>query len=129
LSNMTYGWSAYVFDIGVAYREDMNRVIDTLKLTGERMRLEPPYNDFIIGDLEIFGVDKFDDSAVVIKGRIRTKPIRQWEVGREFLKRVKYAFDEQGIEIPFPQRVVSFSDDQVLRVLGGMNTSIPRGPE
>jgi moderate conductance mechanosensitive channel len=122
LSNMTYEWSAYVFDIGVAYREDLNRVIDTLKQTGERMKLEQPYGDLIIGDLEIFGVDKFDESAVVIKGRIRTKPIRQWEVGREFLKRVKYAFDEQGIEIPFPQRVVSFSGDNVLRMPGGMNT-------
>jgi small conductance mechanosensitive channel len=51
---------------------------------------------------EIFGVDKFADSAVVIKGRIRTRPIRQWEVGREYLRRIKYAFDEKSIEIPFP---------------------------
>ncbi len=55
---------------------------------------------------EIFGSDKFDDSAVVIKGRVKTKPIRQWDVGREFLRRVKYAFDENNIEIPFPHRTI-----------------------
>jgi small conductance mechanosensitive channel len=51
---------------------------------------------------EIFGVDKFDDSSVVIKGRIRTLPVKQWEVGREYLRRIKHAFDEENIEIPFP---------------------------
>lgn len=115
LTNMTHGWSAYVFDIGVGYSEDMNRVIEILSQTGKTMRQEKPYSDFILDDPEIFGVDKFDDSAVVIKGRIKTKPIRQWEVGREYLRRVKYAFDEQHIEIPFPQRVLSFADAGIFR--------------
>ncbi len=59
---------------------------------------------------EIFGVDKLDNSAVIIKGRIRTKPIRQWQVGREFLRRVKIAFDEANIEIPFPHQTVYFGE-------------------
>ncbi len=55
-------------------------------------------------------MDKFDDSAVVIKGRIKTKPIEQWVVGREFLRRIKYAFDADGIEIPFPHQSVYFGE-------------------
>ena len=59
---------------------------------------------------EIFGVDKLADSAVVIKGRIRTTPIRQWDVGREYLKRIKLAFDKAGVEIPFPHRTLYFGE-------------------
>jgi small conductance mechanosensitive channel len=59
---------------------------------------------------EIFGVDKFADSSVVIKGRIRTRPIKQWEVGREYLRRIKLAFDREGIEIPFPHRSIYFGE-------------------
>lgn len=62
----------------------------------------------ILEPIEIFGVDKFNEYGVVIKGRIKTKPIRQWEVGREFLRRIKHAFDENGIEIPVPHRKVYF---------------------
>ena len=55
-------------------------------------------------------VDSFGDSAVVIKGRIKTKPMQKWVTGREFLRRLKMAFDEQGIEIPFPHRTLYFSE-------------------
>ncbi len=118
LSNMTHGWSAYVFDIGIAYHEDPDKVISILKKTGAQLRQEDQYKDLIIEDPEIFGVDKLGDSAVVIKGRIKTKPIHQWEVGREFLRRVKHAFDEQNIEIPYPQTTISFNDSDLLRLMG-----------
>jgi small-conductance mechanosensitive channel len=104
LANMTRDWSAYVFDIGVAYKEDVDRVMDLLREIVSQMRREEPFAHAIIEDVEMFGVDKFGDSAVMIKGRIKTLPIRQWEVGREFLRRVKHAFDRDGIEIPFPHR-------------------------
>lgn len=106
LSNMTRGWSAYVFDIGVAYKEDPSAAIAVIRATAEGMQNDPSFADKIIEKPEIFGVDKLDDSAVVIKGRIKTLPIKQWEVGREFLKRVKLALDEAGIEIPFPHRTL-----------------------
>lgn len=66
------------------------------------MREDPDFGPHITEDLEVFGVNKFADSAVEIKGRIKTKPIQQWKTGREFLRRVKYCFDENNIEIPFP---------------------------
>ena len=106
LSNLTREWSAYVFEIGVAYKEDTDRVIEVLTRVGRELKGEPAFGRLMLAEPEIFGVDKFDDSAVVIKGRIKTRPIKQWEVGRQFLRRVKRAFDAEGIEIPFPHRTL-----------------------
>ena len=106
LSNKTRDWSGYVFDIGVAYKEDTDRVCEVLKGVFREIRQDPVFGPSIVEEPEIFGVDQFADSAVIIKGRIKTKPIRQWMVGREFLRRVKLAFDREGIEIPFPHRTI-----------------------
>jgi moderate conductance mechanosensitive channel len=106
LSNMTRDWSCYVFDIGVAYKENTDRVCEVLRGVFRELREDPVCGPAILEEPEIFGVDRFADSAVVIKGRIKTKPIRQWMVGREFLRRVKLAFDRDGIEIPFPHRTI-----------------------
>lgn len=110
LSNLTNEWSAYVFDIGVAYKENTDQVIAVMEKVGKEMKNDPVLGPFMLEVPEIFGVDKFDSSAVVIKGRIRTKPIRQWQVGREYLRRIKLAFDEQGIEIPFPHQTIYFGE-------------------
>lgn len=110
LSNMSKNWSGYVFDLGVAYKEDTDRVVKVILQVGEDLKGDETYGPLMIEPMEIFGVDKLDDSAVIIKGRIKTKPLQQWLVGREFLRRVKYAFDANGIEIPFPHRTVYFGE-------------------
>jgi small conductance mechanosensitive channel len=110
ISNMTMEWSAMVFDIGVAYKEDPEQVISVMKQVGEDLAEDPEFKEHILEPLEIFGVDKFADSAVIIKARIKTKPIMQWTVGREYKKRLKYAFDEHGIEIPFPHTTVYWGE-------------------
>ena len=110
LSNLTSEWSAYVFDIGVAYGENTDQVIEIIREVGKTLREDVTFGRSILEDVDIFGVDKFADSAVIIKGRIKTKPIKQWEVGREFLRRVKYAFDKNNIEIPFPHRSIYFGE-------------------
>jgi small-conductance mechanosensitive channel len=102
LSNMTLRWSAYVMDIGVAYKEDTDHVVEVMKRVAEELRADPELGPRILGPLEVFGVDDFADSAVVVKARIRTLPIEQWTVGREYRRRLKKAFDAEGIEIPFP---------------------------
>ncbi|MFQ5508471.1 MAG: mechanosensitive ion channel family protein [Leptospirillia bacterium] len=106
LSNRTQEWSAHVFEIGVAYKEDTDQVVEILKQVAAELRQDPVFGRLIVEDAEVFGVDAFADSAVIIKGRIKTKPIKQWEVGREFRRRVKQAFDRVGIEIPFPHRTL-----------------------
>jgi len=95
---------------GVAYREDVDEVVAVLQEIGESLMCDPEYKDDIVEPLEVFGVDKFDDSAVVIKARITTKPIKQWRVGREFNRRMKKVFDERNIEIPFPHRTVYWGE-------------------
>ncbi len=110
LSNMTHQFSYYVFDIGVAYKEDVDRVMQVLKDLGEEMRTDPEFKDSILEPIEILGVDAFTDSAVLIKARIKTLPIKQWLVGREMNRRIKKRFDEMGIEIPFPHRKIYFGN-------------------
>lgn len=110
LSNMTRDWSAYLMDIGVAYKEDPDHVIEIMKRVAEELQADEDLGEHMLGPIEVFGVDKFGDSAVVIKARIRTKPIRQWDVGRNYLKRLKLAFDAEGVEIPFPHRTLYFGE-------------------
>ena len=111
LSNMTKEWSAMVFDIGVAYKEDVNQVINIMKQVGDELGNDPDFKSRILEPMEVFGLDSFGDSAIVIKGRIKTKPIEQWNVGREYRKRLKYAFDKHNIEIPFPHTTVYWGDE------------------
>jgi small-conductance mechanosensitive channel len=130
LSNLTKQWSAYVFDIGVAYKEDVDRVIAIMKAVGAELRADPTFGPLLVDDMEVFGLDKFGDSALVIKGRLKTLPIRQWEVGREFKRRLKYAFDHAGIEIPFPHRSLYFGEASapfLARLLGPREDADPSG--
>ncbi len=106
MANMTKEWSAYLMEIGVAYKEDTDRVIQVMKDVGEDLRRDNSFRTLILEPIEIFGVDQFKDSEVVIKARIKTQPIKQWEIGREYRRRLKKAFDAHGIEIPFPHRTL-----------------------
>ncbi len=111
VSNMTKEWSAMVFDIGVAYKEDLDQVMKIMKEVAEDLRKDSNFKDLILEPMEIFGLDSFGDSALVVKGRIKTKPIQQWTVGREYRKRLKIAFDKQNIEIPFPHRTIYWGEE------------------
>jgi moderate conductance mechanosensitive channel len=104
LANMTKGWSGYVLDVGVAYKEETDRVVDVMREVGDDLRKDPRLGPSILEPIEIFGVDDFKDSEVTIKARLKTAPMRQWDVGREYRRRLKKAFDARGIEIPFPHR-------------------------
>ncbi|HNT01254.1 MAG TPA: mechanosensitive ion channel family protein [Candidatus Saccharicenans sp.] len=102
VTNMTKEYSQFVFDIGVSYFEDVDEVIKTLKEVDEELRSDAQFAENIVSPLEILGLDRFEDSAVIVRARTTTKPSRQWEVGREFNRRLKKAFDRKGISIPFP---------------------------
>jgi len=102
VTNMTKEYSRYVFNIGVAYREDVDEVMRIIREIDEGMRSDPEFKDDIIEPIEVLGLDQFADSAVIIKARTTTLPIKQWGVAREFNRRIKKRFDELKIEIPFP---------------------------
>jgi len=112
VSNLTKEFSCYVFDIGVAYREDADTVMTVIKEIGEELRADTEYGPKILEPIEVFGLDAFADSALVIKGRIKTAPIKQWWVGREFNRRLKLRFDELNIEIPFPHVTMYFGENK-----------------
>ncbi len=125
LANMTKEWSAYVFEIGVAYKENTDRVIEVMRVVADELQQDSQFGPLILDKIEIFGVDQLADSAVIIKGRIKTRPIKQWDVGREFLRRIKLAFDQQGIEIPFPHRSLYFGSDSAAFVTRLPETGTP----
>lgn len=110
VKNMTKEYSFYLFDIGVAYREDVDEVMGVLQEIAEEVRRDPRFADDILEPLEMLGVDQFADSAVIIKCRIKTLPIKQWRVGREMNRRIKKTFDAKGIEIPFPHQTIYWGE-------------------
>lgn len=112
VTNMTKDYSRYVFDIGVAYREDIDEVFQVIKQVDEELRSDPEYKADILEPIEILGLDQFADSAIVIKARTKTRPIQQWRVAREFNRRLKKAFDEHDIEIPFPHVTLYMGQDK-----------------
>ena len=106
VKNMTQLYSYYVFDIRLAYRENVDEVMALLKTIAEGLREDPDFAGDILEPLEMLGVDQFAESAVIIKCRIKTKPIQQWRIGREMNRRIKNTFDARGIEMPFPHHTL-----------------------
>ena len=102
LSNLTKNFSYYVIDLGIAYKENVDRVMAVLREIGAELQADERFASKILAPLDVVGVDDFADSAVVIKMRIKTVPSEQWSVGRELRRRIKNRFDAEGIEIPFP---------------------------
>lgn len=110
--NMSRGHSQAVIDIGVAYRENVDEVFDVMRQVGAAMRSDAAYGSQLLEDLEIAGVEQWGDSAVTLRCRFKCLPLQQWSVRREFLRRLKQAFDERGIEIPYPHLTVYAGRDK-----------------
>jgi moderate conductance mechanosensitive channel len=106
--NKTHGWSRAVFDIPVAYKEDVDQIMRLLVDVSKGVQRDPQFAPLILEDPTMLGVDSLGDSAVNIKFYIKTKPLQQWTVKREILRRIKKRFDESNVEIPFPHRMVYY---------------------
>jgi moderate conductance mechanosensitive channel len=103
VTNMTKDYSNSVYDIPVAYHTDIDRVLEVIRNVDRDLCNDPGFKDDILNPIEVLGVDRFAESAIFIKARTKTKPIKQWRVAREFNRRLKKAFDEEKIEMPFQQ--------------------------
>lgn len=110
--NMSRGFSYSVIDVGVAYRENVDDVMQVMHAVAEDMRADAAFGERILDPLEMAGVDQWGDSAVVIRCRFRCKPLEQWGIRREYLRRLKAAFDAAGIEIPFPHLTIYAGQDR-----------------
>jgi small conductance mechanosensitive channel len=102
-SNKAQEFSRVHLKIGVAYKEDIDRVSSVLNQVCKEMAEDEQWKDSITKTPEVLGIDDFAESSVVIKVLGETLPLKQWEVARELRKRIKIAFDKENIEIPFPQ--------------------------
>ncbi len=128
VTNMTHGWSRALIDIGVSYNEDIDQVIGVLVQLGQELRNDPKYGEMILDNPEMLGVESLGDSSVIVRMMVKTRPLRQWELKREWLKRVKRRFDELGIEIPFPHQTLYLrtTGDESLLPLYGQNDRVSR---
>jgi small conductance mechanosensitive channel len=107
VSNRTRGFAQAAIEVGIGYGADIDQALGVMREVGAALRADEKWKPKIADDIEIMGVEKLDNSAVVLRCRLKVVPaIEQWNVKREFLKRLKNAFDERGIEIPFPQLMV-----------------------
>ncbi|MBV9362226.1 MAG: mechanosensitive ion channel family protein [Betaproteobacteria bacterium] len=103
VTNRTRGFARAVMDVGVGYGVDIDQALAVMREVGQAMRTDEKWKQKIADDLEVLGVDKLDNSAVVLRVQLRVVPPTERDnVRREYLKRVKLAFDERGIEMPFP---------------------------
>ncbi len=100
LANLTYEYSYYIFDIALAYKEDTDRVTEVVRKTAAQLMLEDEFKNDVLAPIEMMGVDKLGDNSVVLKARIKTRPVQQWKIGREMNRRLKKAFAAAGIDTP-----------------------------
>lgn len=106
VTNRTREFAYAAIDVGISYREDLDEALEVMRATGNALRADPKYASSILAEAEASGVERWDASAIVLRCRLKVLPLEQWNVKREYLKRLKYAFDERGIEIPYPHVTV-----------------------
>lgn len=106
VSNLSKNFARVNLDMGISYNTNLEHVINVINRTGKELAEDPKFKDMIISPPQFLRVNDFADSAVVLKILGDTVPLKQWEVTGELRKRLKIAFDREGIEIPFPQRVI-----------------------
>jgi small conductance mechanosensitive channel len=108
LANRTKDYSYYVIDLGIGIDADVDRIVSLVREAGAMVQADPVFAPSILDPVEVLGVDDFKESAVTLKMRIKTVPLKQWEVGRELRRRIKQVFDREGVRLPLPQLEVRF---------------------
>ncbi len=107
MTNLSMDFAYALLDIDVAYKHDTDEVVAVLEQTAATMREAPEFGPLTLEPLEVIGIERFWESSVTIRVRIKTLPLKQWTIAREYRRRLKKAFETSGIEIPFPQRDIT----------------------
>lgn len=121
LSNKTRGWARAVVNLGIAYKEDVGRVLAVLERIGQEMWQDEGYRPLLLEEPAVSGVEELGDSAMTLRIMIKTQAGKQWEISRELRKRIKETFEEENIEMPYPTQV------RITRV--AFESPPPRGDE
>jgi small conductance mechanosensitive channel len=112
VTNKSRDFAFALIDFGIAYREDLNEVYEVVREVSRALRDDARIGAKILEDVEIQGVQELADSAVILRCRFKTVALEQWNVRRAFLGRLKQAFDERGIEIPYPHLTIYAGQDK-----------------
>lgn len=115
VSNLSKDFARVNLEIGVAYDTDLEHLIKVIDSTGMELAEDPFFKQSIISPPKFLRVQEFADSAIIVKILGDTRPLKQWEVAGELRKRLKIAFDREGIEIPFPQTVIHKAKELVTK--------------
>ena len=110
VGNMSQNWARTVLDVPVAFSEDLTRVRALLGDVARGLWEDPEYRPDILEEPEVWGVERWDPDGVVVRVVLKTAPLQQWSVARAMRERIKDRFDQEGIEIPLPQRMVWHRD-------------------
>ena len=111
VTNLTREWSRVVLDVSVSYRENVRQVMDVMRRVGVELWEDPSWRPLLLEEPQVLGVENFSESGVVVRMLAKTRPLKQWDVGRELRARLKEAFDREGIAIALPHRVVLQPND------------------
>jgi small-conductance mechanosensitive channel len=113
-----------VLDVGVHYRERVDDIFEVMKEVAAGLREDEQLGPKILGDLDIAGVQSWDDSTVTLRARLKVVALAQWEVKREFMRRLKAEFDARGHEIPYPQITLSFARETEKALIDQMSSRL-----
>ena len=119
VGNMSHQWSRALLDVPIAYDTDLDRATEVIKRTADAMAADPEWSAVILSDPEVWGLEQWGESQMTVRLVVQTVPLEQWKVSRELRRRLKAAFDEAGIEIPFPQRTIWLRQDAQEDPAGG----------
>jgi len=106
VTNMSRIFAYAVVDVGIAYREDVDEAFTVMRHVADELAADTKFGPSVIHAFEIAGVERWADSAVILRCRFKVRALEQWNVRREYLRRLKLAFDEHGIEIPYPHLTI-----------------------
>lgn len=115
VANLSSRWSRADLNIPVAYHADVDQAIKLIESVGLEMDQDPKWREPILETPQILGIDKFDDRGLIIRVWIKTQPLKQWDVAREFRRRLKIAFDKAGVGIPVPQQAIWLNNPQLMK--------------
>jgi len=111
-SNLTRSFARVNLNVEVGYGEDLDRVREVIDAVGLELAADPDWNEKILEAPSVLRVNKLGDSGIELKVLGTTRPMMQWEVTGELRQRIKQRFDREGIEIPFPHRVLIVRDER-----------------
>jgi small conductance mechanosensitive channel len=115
VANLSSRWSRADLNIPIGYQTNIDKALKLIEDVALKMDLDPLWQEQIVETPKVLGVDNFGDRGLIVRVWIKTQPLKQWDVAREFRRRLKIAFDKAGVSIPLPQQAIWVNDAELLK--------------